>query len=48
MKIILWLVVVPGVASVLIYFLIEFIKLADRGYRRWHREQAEAPPEDDA
>lgn len=33
MNIILWLVVIPSVASVLIYFLIEFIRLARRGYR---------------
>ena len=50
MKIILWLVVVPSVASVLLYFLMEFIKSAKKGIKTYQdrdlrNDEGSAPPE---
>ena len=47
MNIILWVVVIPSVASVLIYFLIEFIKLARRGYRLAREPLPDEPDRED-
>lgn len=45
MRIIFWLIVVPGVASVLVYFLVEFIRLARRGYRDHAAKEHQEPEE---